>query len=403
LEPPDPRHQASEEARSETAIQTQERSNRFDVVVIGPLPPPVHGVTIAIERLLAGRFEGFRLHHLDTSDSRDAKTIGKNDLQNYLSAIDSYIRLLVLLVRVRPAIVYVPISQTFIGYARDAVYLILAKALGRPKVIVHLHGGRFWDFYLESNPAARFFIDQSMKLVDRAIVLSDCFKPLFSRWLRAQQIDVVPNGTHTLIDSIDEKTSNFRRRGSRVRRVLYLSSLISTKGIYEFVAAAKCCLAKNPDLTFQIAGEWWDDDLSTKARTLALLGPETADRIQFLGLVTGKAKDDLLRQADLFVLPTYYPHEGQPTVILEAMSAGTPVVATRHASIPEIIEDGVNGILIEKRDVASLSGAILRLANDACLWERIAENAYAHYRERYTTEASNQMLKRSFERALTAR
>jgi len=354
-----------------------------------------------MERLLAGNFDGFELHHLDTSDSRDATTIGKSDLRNYLAAIDSYLRLLVLVLRVRPALVYVPISQTFLGYARDAVYLAIAKVIGQSKVIVHLHGGRFRTFYAESNRIAQFLIDQSMRLVDRAIVLSDGFKPLFSRWLESKQIDVVTNGTDALIDSIEDKLSEFQQRRSPVRNVVYLSSLISTKGIYEFVAAARRCLTTNPNLTFLIAGEWWDDDLATKSRTMALVCPEIADRIRFLGLVTGDDKKSLLRNADVFVLPTYYPHEGQPTVILEAMSAGTPVVATRHAGIPEIIEDGVDGILVNTRDIEALSEAILRLVDDDRLWQSMARNAYAHFRARYTTEASNRSLASSFTRALT--
>src|SRR5262249_37926989 len=157
--------------------------------------PPVHGVTVAIERVLrAGGLDAFELVHLDTSDPREATTVGRHDFRNYWLALKSYVALFKLLRAHRPAVVYVPISQSFVGYARDALYFVVTRVASSAVIVIHLHGGHFLDLYEQSGGAARALIDLTMRLPVRAIVLSDVFRGIFSRWFPDSSIDVVPNG-----------------------------------------------------------------------------------------------------------------------------------------------------------------------------------------------------------------
>jgi colanic acid/amylovoran biosynthesis glycosyltransferase len=71
----------------------------------------------------------------------------------------------------------------------------------------------------------------------------------------------------------------------------------------------------------------------------------------------------VLEEADIFVLPTQYPPEGQPFAILEAMAAGLPIVSTPRGAIPLMVEDGVNGILLPEGDEAALAAALRRLVD----------------------------------------
>ena len=70
--------------------------------------------------------------------------------------------------------------------------------------------------------------------------------------------------------------------------------------------------------------------------------------VTYHGIVDGEKKRDLLKLCDFFALPTRYPNEGQPISILEAMGSGMFVITTDHAGIPDIVENGVNGIVIPK-------------------------------------------------------
>ncbi len=369
--------------------------DRLTVIVVGPLPPPIHGVTVAIRRLLESHVaDRCRLVHLDTSDHRDVSTIGAADLLNYWRGIRSYLTLMGYCLKYRPDVVYVPISQSLIGYLRDSVYFIIARLLSRANVIIHLHGGHFGRFYEARNGCTKRYVDFTMGLVDRAVVLGRTFIPIFSRWLPDNRIDVVPNGADRLTSGAEEKLA---KQGRQVRSITFLSSLMRTKGILDFVIAATLCLDEEPDLDFTIAGEWWNEDRTIREETLASIDARHADRISFLGLVTGQKKDDLFLRTDIFVLPTYYPFEGQPTVIIEAMAAGCPVVSTRHAAIPETVIDGVTGLLIQPRDTEALAAAILSLVHDAAKFQQMSVAALERYRALYTSERSNDLLLRSFE------
>jgi glycosyltransferase involved in cell wall biosynthesis len=94
-----------------------------------------------------------------------------------------------------------------------------------------------------------------------------------------------------------------------------------------------------------------------------------------------------MQDADLLVVPsvptTSGRREGLPVVIMEAMAAGLPVVASELSGIPEVVEDEVTGLLVPPRDVEALARAIERIATDAALRERLAGAARRLVAERY--------------------
>jgi glycosyltransferase involved in cell wall biosynthesis len=75
--------------------------------------------------------------------------------------------------------------------------------------------------------------------------------------------------------------------------------------------------------------------------------------------------------------------EGTPNVVLEAMAAGRPVVATRVGGVPELIADGINGLLVEPGDVEGLARAITRLLNDPDLAQRLASAGQQMVKQKY--------------------
>jgi glycosyltransferase involved in cell wall biosynthesis len=376
-------------------------SPRYLAIVIGPLPPPVHGVTVAIERVLAAKLpQDFALVHLDTSDHRDVSSVGRHDLRNYWLALTSYAGLVLLCWRHRPEIVYVPISQSFVGYVRDSIYFVLARLLGRARVVVHLHGGHLDGLYESCNRVEKWFMDATMRIPSRAIVLSEVFRPIFRRWFPDGAIDVVPNGAVAVVDAPAAKLARSRLDGDSPWTITFMSGLTRTKGIYEFVDAAVDCVKQRDNLNFVVAGEWWDDDPDLRRRTLERVGEVDSGRIRLVGLVRGEAKAELLRQTDVLVLPSYYPFEGQPTVIIEAMAAATPVVATRHAAIPDMVVDGETGILVPKQDAQALADALLQITRSRSRWYEMSVASLKRFDERYTTELSNELLLDSFRRAV---
>jgi len=148
-------------------------------------------------------------------------------------------------------------------------------------------------------------------------------------------------------------------------RVLSVARLTKGKGFRELLEAATQLIREHPKVVFFIAGEG-----SLRAKLEAeIKRRKLTSWVRLLGYQSDLAS--LMKAVDLFVLPSY--REGTPRVISEAMAAGLPVVSTRIDGIPEQVEHGVNGLLVEPRQVRPLVEAILELALDEGLCRRMGE------------------------------
>ena len=142
-------------------------------------------------------------------------------------------------------------------------------------------------------------------------------------------------------------------------RLGFVGGLYSYKGLDDLASALE---ATETDCTLVAAGD----------------GPER-DRLErrlgngavFLGPVPYEQVPALYHRIDALVLPSHT--EGLPRVVLEAQATGTPVIATRVGGVPEVVDDGATGLLVEARDPAGLAAAIDRIADDPDLRARLAE------------------------------
>ena len=160
-------------------------------------------------------------------------------------------------------------------------------------------------------------------------------------------------------------------------------------------------LRTEPGVSFLVAGDWLARGTPEQKNVERLLDESGfRDRIRFLGEVRGSDKAALLVRTDIYVLPTYYPFEGQPNAIIEAMAAGCAVVSTDYAAIPETVADGETGIIVPTRDVPALTAAVTRLCRDRGVLWGMAKASYARYREGYTGEQSSDRVGASILRAI---
>jgi glycosyltransferase involved in cell wall biosynthesis len=120
-----------------------------------------------------------------------------------------------------------------------------------------------------------------------------------------------------------------------------------------------------------------------------------ADRAHFLGNVPHARIPLLIRASDLFVLNSEY--EGLSHTLLEVQALGTPIVASRVCGNPEVVEDGVNGLLVDPRDARALAAAMRRLLDDPALGERYVAAGIARA-ERFTRERTFSEVERALGR-----
>ena len=102
------------------------------------------------------------------------------------------------------------------------------------------------------------------------------------------------------------------------------------------------------------------------------------------GAIHGPEKWTIFQEADVFVLPSH--NECFPLTILEAMSAGLPVVASRIGGIPDMIGDGGEGFIVPMKDEEALFKATSQLCKDQALLQRMSADALLAYNQRYTIE-----------------
>jgi len=143
-------------------------------------------------------------------------------------------------------------------------------------------------------------------------------------------------------------------------------------------------LSAHPDVEFLIAGPWWGETTRREAEDcMASFG--IAQKVRFVGSVTGRQKSEFLRSGDLFVFPGIQ-QEGQPMTVLEAMSEGLPVIATDRGCLKETVIDGLTGFIVPPNSPDAIAEKIARLICDSTLRESMGMNARRRVEEYYTVE-----------------
>jgi glycosyltransferase involved in cell wall biosynthesis len=150
-----------------------------------------------------------------------------------------------------------------------------------------------------------------------------------------------------------------------------ISVLRSWKGHSTFLEAAALLLRAGRQVHFIIAGD--GPGLTELGKKIS--APPWLDNVSLLGHRTDV--ENVLASLDVLVLPSY-AHEGIPQIILQAQAMARPVVGTRIGGIPEVVKDGVNGLLVEPRDANTLAARIAQLLDDAPLRTQLGLAARAH-------------------------
>lgn len=234
------------------------------------------------------------------------------------------------------------------SFYRKALIARAAKRRSVP-VVFHHHAAEFMLFYNALSKRAKAYVRETLELVDVNIVLSDAIKRDMSAIFPGARFEVLVNAVPTLPCNPYSAAS---------RDIVFMGRLGERKGTFELIqAAAKVLPGLNDTWSVLLCG---DGDIERAVSLISELGVE--DRVKCLGWVSPEDRDRILRHAALNVLPSY--NEGLPMSILEAMSYGVPTVSTRIAAIPEVIDHGGNGLLIEPGDIDALGSAIAELCGD---------------------------------------
>jgi colanic acid/amylovoran biosynthesis glycosyltransferase len=156
-------------------------------------------------------------------------------------------------------------------------------------------------------------------------------------------------------------------------RLLTVARLVEKKGIDVALRALAEMRDERPAVRYDVIG---DGPLRAELEALAVsLG--IADRVRFRGPLPSDVVHEAMRDADLFVLPSLTAstgdEEGTPTVLIEAAHAGLPVLATRHAGIPDIVADGESGVLVAENDPSALADGLRAMLTTRERWPAMGD------------------------------
>jgi glycosyltransferase involved in cell wall biosynthesis len=276
-------------------------------------------------------------------------------------------------------------------YRAEVIGIRAAMAAGTPAVLATVHSSR-----VRSTEDAAALASLSEQ-VDRLIVPSQAIAAKILREGRRTPYTVIPNGIDLSRFAVPAPPCTLRDEYSipcEEALVGVVARLEPEKGHRYLIEAFPAVLERAPRTWLAIVGEGsLADALRAQAATL---GSPARDRIIFTG-----GRDDisaLTADLDVAVLPSL--REAQGISILEAMARRKPVVASAVGGIPEVLTDGVDGLLVPPQNSPALAEAIGRLAKSPSLRERIGEAGYRTVVERFSIDAMVRQIQELYDEEL---
>lgn len=356
--------------------------------VLGRFPPPFDGQSLATERLATlleplGKIRHFNLNPGGAAFAQSRARFRPNaawyflrvrrTLQKQLSALPN------------APVLWTTISPAPLGHVRDVLTVAPALQPGQ-RVYAAVHHGDFDRVFRSAltAPTAR----RLLRRITRIVFLSEHLAQQCAAWVPPAQRAVIPNTIDAaLICSADDLAAKrSRRRAGGPLRLLFLSHMIPSKGYLDVVHAVGVLYRRGVSIRADFVGRW-DSESGEKVFNDAVRDLGVGDIVAYHGGIEDRATaKQFYLNADVFLLPTYYPTEAQPLTVIEALNAGTPVVVTAHAGLPEMVRDGVEGHLVPKRDPAAIAAAIERLC-DLSHWNALSAGARTRFDTLFSPDA----------------
>ena len=263
--------------------------------------------------------------------------------------------------------------NTLLGDARKARKILKWKPLVNINTLID---EMIVEEYKSLNGIKKYIFYCLVSRFSKGIVLSNSLKYNLTPFIDESKIFCLPNFAQDYLYKeekilVDEEL-----------RIFYLSNLMKEKGIICLLKALKNLERSNIKYKAKIAGNI-DEKFSNEILKLI----NELEHTDYLGVVYGEAKKNLLAWGNIFVLPTFYKMEGQPISILEAMATKNVVVTTNHAGILDIFKDKVNGFLVQKNNIKSIQDILTYIAQNKSEIKKIATYNKGYFLENFTVNS----------------
>jgi glycosyltransferase involved in cell wall biosynthesis len=375
------------------------------LLVFAHVPPPHHGQSYMVQLMLEGLGGDQRgrktpgasspheveCYHVNFRLSRHLEDLGEMRIGKLFLLF--FYCLQAIWIRFRYGVenfYYVPAPGKTAALIRDWLVMLMCRPFFK-RVVFHWHSAGLAK-WLETTAQmhSRVLSYHLMKQADLSIVLSK-FNRADAEKFFPRQITVVNNGIPDPCPDFEETVLPARRKRFEARRrlatgerftlkeleladnpqivrVLYLAHCGREKGTFDamkgvVLANERMAAQGSPiSLRLTIAGDFASAEDRTEFERL-MANPAFSHCISYVGFVTGKQKEQLLRDSGVFCFPTFFPNENQPVSLIEAMAFGLSVVTTRWRSVPEILPKNYPG-LVDVNSTEQIANALLQLMTE---------------------------------------
>lgn len=340
----------------------------------------VSGISSVVNNILAASDENY-IHF----------SVGKKDGQkrNIMWILDQFtlpFKLMHALSKNKIDILHLNAPLNNLAIVRDFVFLSVAKMMG-VKVLLHLHGGK----YLKTIPKNKWlyrYLKRYFNSAGHVVVLSTLEKDLLLQNYNINAEKITPIANCVILPDIKHKKSHEKAR------IIFLGRIVESKGVFDIVKALSQLIIERSDFEFFLYGTGPEEDRLNVQFSQAL-----NDNFQFKGIVSGNAKSEAFLEADIFLLPSHYG-EGLPIALLESMSYGVIPIVTDDGSMATVIEDGINGYMVDKNNSLQLYNILNELIekfNSGSI-DLLQKKAIATIREKYDCQYYTIKLNRIYEK-----
>lgn len=327
-----------------------------NILLVGPLPistDVVGGAKISFEKLVAHFVKRHPGNVKVINTSRALK--GKNSILRKYSNIKAALKIGGLIISNANKCDVVVINLSSSGLITFSPLIWVLNKFRNTKIILRVFGGGLGEVNKHSNFLIRSLIKVAIKSPRLVLLQSKALVCEFSDLNNVKWFPTTRNLNAKKVRLKDDV---------RYEKLVFISQLRPEKGLNEILEASR--QLKN-------------------GQTISIYGPSMPGfdihklhdypNVLYKGILKNSEIEITMRKYDGLIFPTYYEGEGYPGIIIEAMQCGLPVIATRWKFIPEIIEDKVNGLLVEPKSTTDLISKIEAIRNDKILQKSLIENA----------------------------
>lgn len=369
------------------------------ILFIMHMPPPVHGASM-VGQFIHDSHEvnaAFDCHYVNMAVASRLEDVGKGGWHKMAGIVRKLMEIRRAVKNVKPDMVYITPNTAGAPFYKDFITVTMLKMM-RQRVVMHFHNkgvATRQHRWIDNILYRRYF-----KGV-RLILLADALYADVEKYICRSRVFVCHNAIPEIAMATDAANhqnlqadeDDASLQSSASPRILWLTNIMRTKGIMEYLSALRLLKDRGVDyradfvggLTKEMSGEEFD---------MALTALGLAGRCTYYGPQYGKDKYQYFRRADIFVLPSYT--EALPVSILEAMQFGLPVVASNVGGVSAEVDDGENGYLLGgtqpimlntfRPDPKEIADRLETLLKDASLRRRMGKRGREKFEQEFTLD-----------------